>query len=64
MIEFQTLLKEKNLSKRAASNIKCRRSAVNTDVINKYFDELEATTERLVILLRIPLVKNAILYGL
>ena len=64
MIGFETFIKRKNLSKWAVSNIKCSRSAVNTDVINKYFDELEATSERLVILLRIPLVRNSILYGL
>ena len=39
------------LLKRTASNIKRSRSAVNADVINKYFDELEATFERLGMLL-------------
>ena len=32
------------LSKRAASSFKRSRSAVNTDVTNKYFDEFDATS--------------------
>ena len=45
MIGFQ------NLSNRAACYIKQSRSAVNADVINKYFDELKAIFERLGVLL-------------
>ena len=40
-------MKRNRLSKRAASNIKRSRPAVNADIINKYFDELEATFEKL-----------------
>ena len=45
MIGFQ------NVSKRAVSYSKQSRSAVNADVINKYFDELKAIFERLGVLL-------------
>ena len=44
---ISNFVKRNRLSKRAASNIKRSRSAVNADIINKYFDELEATFERL-----------------
>ena len=44
---ISNFVKRNRLSKRAASNIKRSRSAVNADVINQYFDELEATFERL-----------------
>ena len=47
---ISNFVKRNRLSKRAASNIKRSRSAVNADVINQYFDELEATFERLGIL--------------
>ena len=39
--------KRNRLSKRVASNIKRSRSAVTADIVNNYFDELEATFERL-----------------
>ena len=44
---ISNFVKRNQLSKRAASNIKRSMSAVKTDVINKYFHELEAFFERL-----------------
>ena len=41
------LCEKKLIIKKAAPNIRRAKSAVNADVINQYFDELEATFERL-----------------
>ena len=44
---ISNFVQRNQLSKRAPSTIKRSRSAVNADVINQYFDELQATFETL-----------------
>ena len=49
---ISNFVKRNRLSKRTASNIiKRSRSAINAEVINKYFDELDVAFERLGMLL-------------
>ena len=61
---ISNFVKRNRLSKRTASNIiKRSRSAVNAEVINKYFDELDVAFERLGMLLSffvMNLLKNVI----